>query len=859
MSKKPKDQTYVKQESTIKEKKKQLFHNYIFMGIIFILVATYVSLSLGVIGEDNLIKGLSELPSELAENPLLFLSDPTAGIKNALAIDLLVLILLVYFYSIDSMRQHHDINTLKGSSKWADIDYLNAKYAEMVQTLSKFSNIPIIGKFFKSSLKPEGYTNGIYSQNFRMSLSPKFNQKSVNTLIIGTTGTGKSRYYLKPNLLQMNASYVVTDPSGGILKEVGETLRRFGYNIRIFDLSTMKDCNTYNPMKYCYQEADIRKLVNAFIKNTDPNGGKSGGGGKDPFWDDAMNAFLCACIALLVNYGDDPDIMGGKVYTPCFANLCELTRMANRQSKNATKEMTKNNTASGSELNIIFENLRAKYPDEDNKPYALREWENFKIAPEKTSTTILMTTAVRLDPFNIEQIRNLTSTDNINLDTFSEQRDILFVIIPTNDRTYNFLVSFMYTQLFDILYRKGETSDGTATVKLQNGELVKYFTKEQVDNNEVEQFQKELSNTSLKHVVVNGEVGKNEVMHYAIVSEHGETYQSFVTKEEAIASLAEQSENDPKMKTATVQKIKNKRNDWKIWQKVNSINHGIDDSYYEILDKNGNVISRRPTKALAKQYQEDLKHTKVVQGNGQALPYHVRFLMDEFPNIGEVPEFKEKLATIRKYEISVCVICQSITQLKGMYPDDYEVIDANCPETIFLGGDENSNNEYLSKKLGSATVLGANQSFDGKKGNSSYNVEERALMKPEELGKIPYKDCIIMLYGDQPIYDEKYHYTEHNNYIYTNDYAKEKGQGNKAYVFNRKLMGMDETIKVPLIRVIETVKFIPTLKTLNVKAMKNLFAQSSELQDVYNSSDEDFDEDDFSGFSDEDLIGTEVG
>ena len=349
-----------------------------------------------------------------------------------------------------------------------------------------------------------------------------------------------------------------------------------------------------------------------------------------------------------------------------------------------------------------------------------------------------------------------------------------------------------------------------------------------------------MSNTTLKHVVVNGKMGEHEVMNYAIVSEHGETYQSFKTKKDAITTLNELMEKDAKMKNASIVKIKNKKKGWKFWEKIEAASHGIDDSYYEILDRDGNVLSRRPTKSLAQQYQEDLKHTKLVQGNGQALPNHVRFLMDEFPNIGEVPEFKEKLATIRKYEISVCVICQSITQLKGMYPDDYEVIDANCPETIFLGGDENSNNEYLSKKLGSATVLGANQSFDGKKGNSSYNVEERALMKPEELGKIPYKDCIIMLYGDQPVYDEKYHYTEHKNYIYTNDYAKEKGYATKAYVFDRKSMGMDAIASIPLICHVEQPKVIPVIKQLNVKSLKNLIAQSDDLDEtVPNDEDDD--------------------
>lgn len=154
--------------------------------------------------------------------------------------------------------------------------------------------------------------------------------------------------------------------------------------------------------------------------------------------------------------------------------------------------------------------------------------------------------------------------------------------------------------------------------------------------------------------------------------------------------------------------------------------------------------------------------------------------------LGEVPEFKEKLATIRKYEISVCVICQSITQLKGMYEKDYEVIDANCPETIFLGGDENTNNEYISKKLGKTTVIGANGSMDAKNaGSHSYNAEERELMKPEEIGRIPYAKCLVMVYGEQPVYDNKFDYPKHKNYRYTQDFGADIGLGDKYMVFDR--------------------------------------------------------------------------
>lgn len=578
-----------------------------------------------------------------------------------------------------------------------------------------------------------------------MSLDTHINPKAVNTLILGTTGTGKSRYYLKPNLLQLNASYVITDPSGGILQQCGETLRRFGYNIRIFDINNMGDCSTYNPMKYCYTEADVKKLVKAFIKNTAAPGSENSS--KDPFWDDSMEAFLCALVSLLVNYGQDAEIMGGKTYIPCFASLAELTRMANKpleeggqQPIGGRRKQPDGPTSAKSVLNVIFENVRKRAEEEGSTemPYCLREWENFKIAPEKTSTTILMTTAVRLDAFNIDKVRDLTTgpcdengkpTDTICLDTFDDKRDALFIIIPTNDRTYNFLAAFLYTQLFDILYRKGEHSAGTSAVKLANGELVHSFTSDAVAVNADKDYLEKIKHTTIKRVEVNGKLNGHLKNGKEVI---------------------------------------------------------VDDAFYEICSSDGELISRRPTERLAKAYQQALKSAKIVKGNGQALPCHVRFLMDEFPNIGEVPEFKEKLATIRKYEISVCVICQTITQLKGMYEKDYEVIDANCPETIFLGGDENTNNEYISKKLGKATVIGANGSMDAKNaGSHSYNVEERELMKPEEIGRIPYEKCLVMVYGEQPVYDNKFDYPKHKNYRYTQDFGADIGLGDKYMVFDR--------------------------------------------------------------------------
>ncbi len=661
---------------------------------------------------------------------------PGANFGLILSLVLIYELIIMAWYFKDKIKLHGNLNTLKGSSVWENAKEITKRYAELLEgSAQKAAN------------------NAIMSKNVYVSLNAQKHFKALNTLILGTTGSGKSRYFLKPNLLQMNSSYVVTDPKGEILASCGEMLRRNGYRVRVFDILNMGNCNTYNPLKYCEKESDVKKIAQAFIKNTDSSGGK-GGGNKDPFWDDSMNAFLCAMISFLCQcpegsdtpYAQIKEITGGTCYKPVFANICDLTRMANKKwTKDSGIELMKgvqlgdgkNNTAGASELSAIFENLRlweAKRQgvevDMILKPYCLREWENFKIAPEKTSTTILMTVAVRLDPFNIEQVRQLTSSDDLNLQDFGTQRDALFLIIPPTDRTYNFLVAFLYTQLFDILYKTGaEGSIGSKILKLPNGELVKYFPKEEVD----------------------------------------------AGIDDAVAAI----------KNAKAEKQQGQTFDYEQGSGKKAKTKKFDDSWYDIISKDGRLISRRPDKASADKYLADLKKAKLTNGKNPKLPYHVRFLMDEFANIGELPEFKDKLATVRGYEISITVICQSITQLKGMYPDDYEVVDANCPFTIFLGGDENTNNEYLSKKIGKETVKGDNTSMDNKdKANRSYNYEERDLIKPEELGRIPYNEQIVLIYGEQPIRDEKVDYPALPNYWQTNDFAGDLGHPD-ANMFHR--------------------------------------------------------------------------
>ena len=390
----------------------------------------------------------------------------------------------------------------------------------------------------------------------------------------------------------------------------------------------------------------------------------------------------------------------------------------------------------------------------------------------------MTTTAVKLDAFNIEQVKNMTSVDTIDLEDFGKGRDAIFLIIPPTDKTYNFLISFLYTQLFDILYTLGSKGvPGSKNFKLENGELVRFFPAKEVDaGSYVDDKVKAMRNAKAVH-----NVGK------------GKREGTFTYKK--------------KKKT--------------IHEKVT-----IDDGWYDILDENNELITRRSTKELAAKYVLDLKTAKLTQGRAPAVPCHVRFLMDEFPNIGEVPEFKEKLATMRGYEISATVICQSITQLKGMYPDDFQVIDGNCPFVVFLGGDENENNDYLSKKIGSSTIKTESNSVNDKKIGANVDYKEGHLLRAEDFGRIDYSQEVVFIYGEMPIMDDKFDYPNHKNYKLSRDYAADCGTD--ALVYDRSSLKTD--VKVNIITKIETPTAMIDIKAFSMDTMLSILGIQEEAE-----------------------------
>lgn len=415
---------------------------------------------------------------------------------------------------------------------------------------------------------------------------------NLNQIVLGGSGTGKSRFLVKPNLMQCNTSFVVTDPSGELLQSCGKMLEREGYRIKVFNINDMRYSNNYNPFRYLkdssghYNENNVIKMINTFMMNTKDENASGG----DQFWDDSTRLLLSSLCFLLVETAPEEE--------QNFAGVLDLIHKA---------KVIEGKEEEKSELDLIFDRHREDSPNALSCQY----YDEFKQAAGKTMQSILISTTTKLQHFKLEQMRNLTCTDNIHLEELGDRKTALFIIIPSTDTTYNFLAAMMYTQLFDTLYNR------------------------------------------------------------AITKYHGR------------------------------------------------------------------------------------------------LPVHVRFLLDEFANVGKIPEFDKVLATCRKFEISVVVILQNLSQLKRMYEKSWEELPGNCDTMIFLGGKDQFTNEYLMKSLGKETIdtVSINKS-KGQSGSTSYNdgILGRELMQLNELETMENSKCIVMIRGLNPFLTDKFEIKNHIRY-----------------------------------------------------------------------------------------------
>lgn len=447
------------------------------------------------------------------------------------------------------------------------------------------------------------------TEKLMMSNRPKEpkNARNKNVLIIGGSGSGKTRFWIKPNLLQMHSSYVVTDPKGSIVIECGNALLKNHYKIKIFNTINFKKSMHYNPFAYIHSEKDILKLVTTLITNTKGDG-KAG----DEFWTKAETLLYCALIGYI--HYEAP------IEEQNFSTLIEFIN---------AMEVREDDEDFQNPVDLMFEALEKAKPNH----FAVRQYKKFKLAAGKTSKSILISCGARLAPFDIEELREITAYDELELDTLGDRKTALFLIMSDTDGTFNFLISMIYTQLFNLLCEKA------------------------------------------------------------------------------------------------------------------------DDVY------------------------------------GGRLPVHVRCLIDEAANIGQIPNLEKLVATIRSREISACLVLQAQSQLKAIYKDNADTIIGNMDSRVFLGGAEPTTLKELNQALGKETIDTYNTSDT--RGNSpsfgtNYQKLGKDLMTVDELSVLDGSKCILQLRGVRPFLSDKYDLTQHPNYKLTSDYDKKNTFDIEKFL-NRKL------------------------------------------------------------------------
>lgn len=493
----------------------------------------------------------------------------------------------------------------KNAKKWRkDIEYGSARWGNK--------------KDIEPFLDPKPENNIILTATESLTLgsrpkNPK-HARNKNILIVGGSGSGKTRFWLKPNLMQLHSSYCITDPKGTILVECGKLLKRNKYEIKVLNTIDFKKSMHYNPFVYIKSEKDILKFVTALIANTKGEDTKSG----DDFWQKAEVLLYCALIGYIHYEGPEDE-----------QNMNSLVEMINAMEVHEEDESFKN------AVDYMFEELEEKDPQH----FAVRQYKKYKLAAGKTAKSILISCGARLAPFDIKELRELMSYDEMELDTLGDRKTALFIIISDNDDSFSFIAALMYSQLFNLLCDKA------------------------------------------------------------------------------------------------------------------------DNEY------------------------------------GGRLPVHVRFLLDEFANIGQIPKFDKLIATIRSREISACVILQAQSQLKSIYKDNAETIIGNMDARLFLGGSEKTTLKDLSESLGKETIDLLNHSES--KGNSpsfsrSYQKLGKELMSVDELSVLDGSKCILQLRGVRPFLSNKFDITKHKNYRYLSDADPKNAFNIEKFVSARLKVKPDE-------------------------------------------------------------------
>ena len=433
--------------------------------------------------------------------------------------------------------------------------------------------------------------NLLLTEYFRMGLDGRAHRRNLNVLVVGGSGAGKTRFYAKPNVMQGNTSFVVTDPKGEICRDTGALMKKLGYDVKVIDLINMNDSYGYNPLNYITSDNDVLRLVTNLIRNTTPKGANT----NDPFWEKSETALLQALILYLVHEAPENE--------RSFSMVMELLQAAEVREEDENYK---------SDLDTLFDRLSMMNPDH----IAVKQYRIFKMAAGKTAKSILVSVGVRLATFNLSQVTRMTDFDEMDIPSIGESKTVVYCCIPDNDSSFNYLIGMFYTQVFQQLY------------------------------------------------------------------------------------------------------------------------HLADHKY------------------------------------GGRLPVHVHFVMDEFANVALPDDFEKLLATMRSREISVSIIIQNMAQLKALFKDNWESLVGNCDTFLYLGGNEQSTHEYISKLMGKGTIDTTTHGLNrGKNGSYSDNYQQtgRELLTPDEVRMLDNRYALLFVRGERPVVDEKYNLLKHPNIAFTPD------------------------------------------------------------------------------------------
>ena len=512
--------------------------------------------------------GIVENFSDVMSNPL-HISFCEDSLKTVLILLLAYALGLGIYLSTDKNYRRREEH---GSAKWGKANVIKKKYAD----------------------KDTG-ENKLLTQNTAIGLDGRKHRRNLNVLVCGGSGSGKTRFYAKPNIMQANTSFIVLDPKGELLRDTGYLLEQNGYEIKVLDLINMDKSDCYNPFVYIYDDNDIQRLVTNLFKNTTPKGSQA----QDPFWDQTASMLLKALISFL-HYEAPPEEQN-------FSTVLDMIRQG---------DVSEEDEDLVSPLDMLFNALEKKDPNH----IALKYYRSYHKGAGKTLKSIQISLLARLEKFDLNSLSSITQTDEMDLNSIGEKKTAVFAVIPESDSSFNFIVGMLYTQLFQQLY-----------------------------------------------------------------------------------------------------------------------------------------------------YQADFVH-------GGRLPVHVHFVMDEFANVALPDDFDKLLATMRSREISVSIIIQNMAQLKALFEKQWESIVGNCDEFLYLGGNEQSTHEYISKMLGKETIdTNTFGKSTGRNGNYStnYQISGRELLTPDEVRMMDNQYALLFIRGERPVQDFKYDILKHPNVSHTTD-GKEK-------------------------------------------------------------------------------------